>query len=104
MGSRGSEWTFLTNAGAPRYRVVRTDISAAAPAWTNVVPQHEADLLQWVRLLGGGKLVCSYLRNVQVIGLWERGNRYCEGGNGLTALYKESDPLMPVQGNPCSLA
>ncbi|KFM28357.1 Prolyl endopeptidase [Auxenochlorella protothecoides] len=65
VGSRGSEWTFLTNAGAPRYRVVRTDISAPAPAWTNVVPQHEADLLQWVRLLGGGKLVCSYLRNVQ---------------------------------------
>lgn len=68
VGSTGTVWTLQTNKDAPRYRLVRTDIAADSPAFADVVAQDPEALLQWASLLGGSKLVLSYLRNVQVGG------------------------------------
>jgi hypothetical protein len=67
VGSDGTAITLQTNLGAPRYRVVRGDISAAgafASSCTDLLPQHDRDLLQWCCLVKGGTLVVSYLRDV----------------------------------------
>lgn len=67
LGSEGTVWTFQTNLGAPRYRVVRTDISSPSPptSWSDVIPQHPQDLLQWAVLLQGGLLAVCYLHDVK---------------------------------------
>lgn len=65
----GGSWTLMTNLGAPRYRVLRVDVSAAAvpppSQWEVVLEQHGKDLLQWCALLKGGLMACCYLRDVK---------------------------------------
>lgn len=81
QGSDGTAITLHTNLDAPRYRVVRGDMGAAAGTFaagcTDLLPQHEKDLLQWTSLLKGGTLVACYLRDVvSVLQLhsWEDGS------------------------------
>lgn len=79
VANEGPVFTFKTNLNAPRYRLVATDVGAFAaaqadaspatadgkhttaaasgPVWTEVLPQHEKDLLQSVRALQGDNLV-----------------------------------------------
>jgi hypothetical protein len=71
MGSDGSPPTITlhTNLDAPRYRVVRGDMSAAAAgnfaaSCSDLLPQHDKDLLQWASLIKGGTLLACYLRDV----------------------------------------
>ena len=74
LGSEGTLVTLQTNLDAPRYRVVRGDMAAAATAagagggfpasCRDLLPQHDRDLLQWCCLLQGGTMVTAYLRDV----------------------------------------
>lgn len=67
LGSDGTTITLHTNAEAPRYRVVRGDMAAAGSfldSCTDLLPQHDKDLLQWCCLLKGGTLVACYMRDV----------------------------------------
>lgn len=75
MGSDGTSITLHTNAGAPRYRLVRGDMAAAAAgepggfaaSCADLIPQHERDLLQWCSLVkvsgvgvAGGSSECEW--------------------------------------------
>ncbi|GMN12814.1 prolyl oligopeptidase family protein [Altererythrobacter sp. MTPC7] len=63
VGNTGSTFFFTTNDGAPLEKVVKTDIAAATPEWTTVLPEAE-ETLGGVSLVGG-KLVASYLRDAK---------------------------------------
>lgn len=67
LGSDGTSITLHTNFDAPRYRVVRGDMAAAgsfAASCSDLLPQHDKDLLQWCSLVKGGTLVACFLRDV----------------------------------------
>lgn len=53
LGSDGTAITLHTNHSAPRYRVVRGDLAAPnfPASCTDLLPQHERDLLQWCCLI-----------------------------------------------------
>ncbi|TNF30399.1 MAG: S9 family peptidase, partial [Bacteroidetes bacterium] len=52
-----------TNQGAPKYRVVEMDVKNPDPAgWKEIIPQKD-EVLEGVQI-AGGKLVCSYLKDV----------------------------------------
>ena len=57
----GSTLWFVTNAEAPRYRLVVRDLAARQPAWREVVAQSEETLEQGTII--GDKLVLSYLKD-----------------------------------------
>ena len=65
----GAEWTLMTNLDAPRYRVLRVDVTASPlpppESWAPLIEQHPKDLLQWCSLLAGGVLAVCYLRDVK---------------------------------------
>ena len=60
----GTDFTVLTDHGAPRHRLVTIDLANPAPEhWRDVIPE-SADMLQSVRVINT-HLVAVYLRNVQ---------------------------------------
>ncbi len=59
-GVGGKVW-FVTNEGAPRYRVVSIDLDARAPEWTSVVAEREEPIDG--AALVGDRLIVSYLRD-----------------------------------------
>ncbi|KAK9846596.1 hypothetical protein WJX81_007362 [Elliptochloris bilobata] len=69
VANEGSVFTFHTNLHAPRYRVIRTDVSRRekATVWEEIVPEHPTDLLQWGVALKGGVLVAGYLHDVAAV-------------------------------------
>ena len=61
---------FKTNRDAPRYRVVRADLSqpraaGAEPAWTETLPQREDVLVDATCVGRGRRLACVYMRHAQ---------------------------------------
>ncbi|MEL7729324.1 prolyl oligopeptidase family serine peptidase [Citromicrobium bathyomarinum] len=63
VGNSGDAFYFVTNDGAPLKKVVKTDVSAAEPEWTTVIPERE-ETLGGVSLVGG-HLVASYLKDAK---------------------------------------
>jgi len=63
VGNSGDAFYFVTNDGAPLKKVVKTDVSAADPQWTTVIPER-AETLGGVSLVGG-HLVASYLKDAK---------------------------------------
>lgn len=59
VANDGEAFTFKTNLDAPRYRVVRAELSKAGSpsSWPDVIPQHAKDLLQSAVALQGDELV-----------------------------------------------
>ncbi len=57
----GTTAYFVTNKDAPRYRVVKTDLSAATPEWTTVVAETEQPIDG--ASIVGDKLVLTYLKD-----------------------------------------
>ncbi|MFN4079486.1 MAG: prolyl oligopeptidase family serine peptidase [Saprospiraceae bacterium] len=63
VGNLADELLFLTNASAPRGRIVR--VSAERPDsahWATLIPEHPSEVLESAALCGD-KIVCSYLRD-----------------------------------------
>jgi protease II len=60
---------FKTNRDAPKYRVVRADLSSRAsgvePAWTEIMPQREDVLVDATSVGRGRRLACVYMRHAQ---------------------------------------
>lgn len=54
---------FVTNRDAPRYRLVAIDLTAAKPAWREVVAQREDKLEQGT--IVGSRLILSYLKDAK---------------------------------------
>eukprot|EP00878_Enallax_costatus_P029867 GHUV01032432.1.p1 GENE.GHUV01032432.1~~GHUV01032432.1.p1 ORF type:complete len:735 (+),score=227.44 GHUV01032432.1:207-2411(+) len=67
VANDGQDFTFKTNLAAPRYRVVRVNLSSAGDpsSWPDVIPQHPKDLLQSAVALQGDELVVRHLRDVK---------------------------------------
>lgn len=57
-------FTFVTNKDAPRYKVARVDLKEPS-SWTDIVEEHEKDVLETADVANGNKLVLNYLRDVK---------------------------------------
>lgn len=57
----GTTAYFVTNKDAPRYRVVKTDLAATTPAWTQVVAETEQPIAG--ASIVGDRLVLTYLKD-----------------------------------------
>ena len=57
----GTKAYFVTNKDAQRYRIVTTDLSAATPEWTTIVPESEQPIDG--ASIVGDKLIVTYLKD-----------------------------------------
>jgi prolyl oligopeptidase len=57
----GSRLWFVTNHGAPRYRLVQIDLADRRPRWKTIVPERDAILTR--ATIVGGQLILNYLEN-----------------------------------------
>lgn len=70
VANDGAIFTFQTNLDAPRYRLVRTELSGESPAsvaWEDLLAQHEQELLESAVPLAGELMVVEYLRDVRSV-------------------------------------
>lgn len=61
-----SLFTFLTNKDAPKYKLVRVDLKEPN-SWTDVVEEHEKDVLASACAVNGNQLVACYMSDVKHI-------------------------------------
>lgn len=61
-----NEFTFLTNKGAPRYKLVRVDLKKPT-LWIDILPEDEKDVLESASAVNGNQLVVCYLSDVKHI-------------------------------------
>lgn len=59
-------FTFLTNKDAPKYKLVRVDLKEPY-SWTDVVEEHEKDVLASACAVNGNHLVACYMSDVKHI-------------------------------------
>ncbi|KAG2254620.1 hypothetical protein Bca52824_084756 [Brassica carinata] len=59
-------FTFLTNKDAPKYKLVRVDLKEPN-SWTDVVGEHEKDVLASACAVNGNQLVTCYMSDVKHI-------------------------------------
>lgn len=59
-------FTFFTNKDAPKYKLVRVDLNEPS-TWTDVIPEHEKDVLSTACVVNGNQLVVSYMSDVKHI-------------------------------------
>ena len=70
----GGAWTLMTNLNAPRYKLVRGDVTgdgdiiiSSPEEWPEVIAEHPKNVLQWVSRLKGDSLVACYLEDVKSV-------------------------------------
>eukprot|EP00047_Mylnosiga_fluctuans_P002519 m.224841 g.224841 ORF g.224841 m.224841 type:complete len:705 (-) comp11160_c0_seq1:70-2184(-) len=67
ISNDGPIFTFKTNLTAPRYRLIRADLTQGeAVQWTDVIPE-AADVLEWAAAVNDTQLVLAYLRDVKSV-------------------------------------
>ncbi|XP_009128156.1 prolyl endopeptidase [Brassica rapa] len=59
-------FTFLTNKDAPKYKLVRVDLKEPT-SWTDVIEEHEKDVLESACVVNGNQLVVCYMSDVKHI-------------------------------------
>ncbi|KAG2313412.1 hypothetical protein Bca52824_024969 [Brassica carinata] len=59
-------FTFLTNKDAPKYKLVRVDLKEPT-SWTDVVEEHDKDVLESACVVNGNQLVVCYMSDVKHI-------------------------------------
>lgn len=59
-------FTFFTNKDAPKYKLVRVDLKEPSK-WTDIVAEHERDVLSTACVVNGNQLVVSYMSDVKHI-------------------------------------
>ena len=64
VANDGDEFTFLTNKNAPKNKLVRVNIKKPE-AWTDVLPEHERDVLESADAVNGNQLVVCYMSDVK---------------------------------------
>eukprot|EP00803_Ostreobium_quekettii_P007603 evm.model.scf_98.5 EVM.evm.TU.scf_98.5 scf_98:31915-34323(+) len=64
VSNTSTVFTFHTNYLAPRYRVVRTDLTKAShpKTWQDVIPEDGKDVLKWAAAVKGDNMVVCYLK------------------------------------------
>ncbi|KAF6172556.1 hypothetical protein GIB67_007069 [Kingdonia uniflora] len=61
-----TEFTFITNNGAPKYKLVRVDLKEPS-VWTNVLEEAEKDVLESAFAVNGNQILVSYLSDVKYV-------------------------------------
>lgn len=61
-----TEFTFLTNKDAPRYKLIRVNINEPG-IWTDILPESEKDVLESACAVNGSQLLVSYLSDVKYV-------------------------------------
>uniref|UniRef100_A0ACD5TCE2 Uncharacterized protein n=1 Tax=Avena sativa TaxID=4498 RepID=A0ACD5TCE2_AVESA len=64
VANDGDEFTFLTNKNAPKNKLVRVNIKKPE-VWTDVISEHERDVLESVDAVNGNQLVVCYMSDVK---------------------------------------
>ncbi|GKV43637.1 hypothetical protein SLEP1_g50900 [Rubroshorea leprosula] len=59
-------FTFRTNKGAPRYKLVCVDLKEPSN-WIDVIPESEKDVLESADAVNGNKMIVSYLSDVKYV-------------------------------------
>ena len=67
IANDGTEFTFLTNNDAPRYKLARVDVGDEPESWTDVVPEDEKAVLESACAVHGHKLLVNYLSDVKYV-------------------------------------
>ncbi|EES11262.1 prolyl endopeptidase [Sorghum bicolor] len=68
IANDGTEFTFLTNKDAPKYKLARVDVDDDAPgSWTDVVPEDDKAVLESACAVHGHKLLVNYLSDVKYV-------------------------------------
>ncbi|XP_020273260.1 prolyl endopeptidase-like isoform X2 [Asparagus officinalis] len=66
VSNDGSEFTFLTNKDAPRYKLVQLDLKEPG-LWKDVLSEHEKDVLESAAAVNGNQIIVSYLSDVKYV-------------------------------------
>uniref|UniRef100_A0A1A9WLB1 Prolyl endopeptidase n=1 Tax=Glossina brevipalpis TaxID=37001 RepID=A0A1A9WLB1_9MUSC len=62
----GSKMYLRTNKNAPNYRVIVIDFENPSECnWITLIPEHEKDVLDWVKCVDNDKLVLCYIQDVK---------------------------------------
>ncbi|MQL84780.1 hypothetical protein Taro_017306 [Colocasia esculenta] len=61
-----TEFTFLTNKDAPRYKLIRVDIKCPEE-WTDVLKEDGKDVLESAKAVNGDQMVVCYLSDVKYV-------------------------------------
>lgn len=65
--NNGSKFIFRTNKDAPNYRLVVIDFNDPDPTkWTELIPEHSKDVLDWAKAINNNNLIVCYLSDVKV--------------------------------------
>ncbi|CAL5025978.1 unnamed protein product [Urochloa decumbens] len=71
IANDGTEFTFLTNKDAPRYKLSRVDVGEPESSWTDVLPEHDKAVLESACAVHGDKyvhkLLVNYLSDVKYV-------------------------------------
>ncbi|GKV52588.1 hypothetical protein SLEP1_g59164 [Rubroshorea leprosula] len=59
-------FTFRTNKGAPRYKLVRVDLKEPSN-WIDIIPASEKDVLESADAVNGNKMIVNYLSDVKYV-------------------------------------
>ncbi|GKV43625.1 hypothetical protein SLEP1_g50889 [Rubroshorea leprosula] len=59
-------FTFRTNKGAPRYKLVHVDLKEPSN-WIDVIPESEKDVLKSANAVNGNKMIVNYLSDVKYV-------------------------------------
>ncbi|CAN6268887.1 unnamed protein product [Urochloa humidicola] len=66
IANDGTEFTFLTNKDAPRYKLSRVNVGEPE-SWTDVLPEDEKAVLESACAVHGDKLLVNYLSDVKYV-------------------------------------
>lgn len=63
----GKKFLFRTNINAQNYKIIVVDIDNYAKSnWTDLIPEHRKDVLEWAQVINNDMLVVCYLHDVKV--------------------------------------
>ncbi|XP_068646484.1 uncharacterized protein [Aristolochia californica] len=66
VANDGTEFTFLTNKEAPKYKLVRVDLNEPN-TWTDVIEEDEKDVLESAYAVNGDQIIVTYLSDVKYV-------------------------------------
>ncbi|KAF9621768.1 hypothetical protein IFM89_027622 [Coptis chinensis] len=66
IANDGTEFTFLTNKDAPKYKVVHVDLKEPS-VWTDVIREAEKDVLESAHTVNSNQILVSYLSDVKYV-------------------------------------
>ncbi|KAL5706285.1 prolyl oligopeptidase [Ranunculus cassubicifolius] len=66
IANDSTEFTFLTNKNAPKYKLVRVDLKEPT-VWTDIIEESKRDVLESAYVVNGDQILVSYLSDVKYV-------------------------------------